>query len=87
MFSLNLENKLPCFTQSRFYLGRLIDIEKDENNQPINYLIKTKLALRPKFGKILSVASAQIIKITTTEIVVNDSLIQEPAVETSASVA
>lgn len=81
MFSFDPDSKLPCFTQSRVYLGRLFEVEKDENGQVINYLVKTKFSLRSKFGKTLSIASVQVIKITPTEIVVNDSYIQEPEQE------
>ena len=77
MFSFDSASKLPCFTQSRVYLGRLVDVEKDSNGQIINYLVKTKFSLRAKFGKLLSISSAQIIKITATEIVVSDNYIQE----------
>lgn len=67
--------KLPCFTQSRFYIGRLIEIEKNDNAEPISYLIKTKFSLRARFGRILSVSPSQIIKITPTEVVVSDNCI------------
>lgn len=77
MFKLGLLGKLPCFTQSRIYIGRLIEVEKNDNDEPINYLIKTKFSFRSKYGKILSVSSMQIIKITATEIIVSDNCITE----------
>lgn len=80
MFSFDPSSKLPCFTQSRIYLGRLFDVEKDQNDQVINYLIKTKFTFRTKFGKILSISNAQVVKITTTEIVVNNNIVEEPEV-------
>ena len=53
-------------------------MEKDKADKIKTYLVKTKFSLRAKFGKTLSIDSSQVIKITATEIVVNDSYVQEP---------
>ncbi len=63
---------LPVYTAAEFYVGRVVNIEVDSNQQIIFYHIKPKFKLTNLWHKKILISPRQVIKITNQSMTIED---------------
>ncbi|MBU0597926.1 PRC-barrel domain-containing protein [Patescibacteria group bacterium] len=70
---------LPVYTQSRQYLGKVVDFDFDTALQFItHYHVKSKDIIKGLLKQELLISKEQVVAISSEEMLVIDSLITEP---------
>lgn len=69
---------LPVYTVSDRYLGRVVEVEVDGAGLVLLYHVAPPLSLRSLWRRRLLITPAQVVRITTERMVVEDAIVSEP---------